>query len=94
MPSGRDAALNAAIAGLPQDASIGTYDEIYAHLGFFPHAGLGVDAAPEYVLFDDRYSATLWDRHVRPEIAVLRANGIYHTLANTDGIVLLRRLAP
>ena len=46
---------------LPATAAIGTYDEIYAHLGFFPEAALGVRGRPQYVLFDDRYSSTAWD---------------------------------
>ena len=94
MPQPQDVATDAMIARIPQDASVGTYDEIYAHLGFFPRAQVGLAAAPEYVLMDSRYSSAAWDTNWLP---LLRQNiraGTYAPVADDHGVILYRRRPP
>jgi uncharacterized membrane protein len=95
LPNARDAAMNVAIAGLPETAAIGTYDEVYAHLGFFPKAALGVRSHPQYVIYDDRYASTTWNNIVYPEVRRELERGDYHRVGGRDGVVLLeRRIEP
>jgi uncharacterized membrane protein len=90
-PNARDAQIRAAIAQLPRDASIGTYDEIYAHLGLFPRASVGVKTHPQYVLFDTHYASVYWDGTVLPQLKQAREAGLYRLEWQSDGVVLLRR---
>jgi len=90
-PDAADAATNALIARIPPDASVGTYDEIYAHLGLFPRAAIGVRFHPQYVLYDQRYSSTTWDQRIAPKIRRGLADGTYRVVEGRDGVVLLRR---
>ncbi|HEY1655566.1 MAG TPA: DUF2079 domain-containing protein [Candidatus Tumulicola sp.] len=90
MPQARDAATRAAIAALPRSASIGTYDEIYAHLGFFPGAAIGIRAHPEYVLYDQRYVSSAWSQRWFPAIARALAGGAYAVVSKRDGVIVLQ----
>ncbi len=89
-PNARDAATQRAIAQLPRDAGIGTYDEIYAHLGFFPRAQIGVRGEPEFVLYDERYVSHSWSQQIFPQIRRGLGNGAYAEVSNGDGIIVLR----
>jgi uncharacterized membrane protein len=90
-PNDRDAATNATIASMPRTAAIGTYDEIYAHLGFFPQATVGVRHNPQFVIYDDRYVSAAWTQRIFPIVRRATADGTYRFVSNRDGIVLLER---
>lgn len=94
LPNATDAATNALIARLPADASVGTYDEIYAHLGFFPNAAVGVTPPPQYVLYATGYASAYWDGVVFPEVLRMRRAGTYRLAERRDGVVLLRARPP
>ncbi len=91
MPDAADAATNAAIERIPGTASVGTYDEIYAHLGFFPQAAIGVRLHPQYVLYDGRYASTAWTQRIFPQIRRDVSGGTYRVVAVQDGVTLLER---
>ncbi|MEO6836472.1 MAG: DUF2079 domain-containing protein [Candidatus Tumulicola sp.] len=90
-PDARDAATNAAIARIPQSASVGSYDEIYAHLGFFPQASIGLRLHPRYVVYDDRYVSATWTQRIFPKVRRAVTDGTYRVISDRDGIVLLER---
>jgi uncharacterized membrane protein len=90
-PNAADAATNAMIARIPQTASVGTYDEIYSHLGFFPQAAIGVRLDPQYVLYDDRYASVTWTQRIFPKIRRALADGTYNVIAVQNGVTLLER---
>jgi alpha-beta hydrolase superfamily lysophospholipase len=90
-PQPRDAATARLIAKIPQTASIGTYDEIYAHLGFYPHAAVGLSRQPQYVLMDQRYSSMTWDSRILPLLRRDVARGVYRPVSSKDGVMLLER---
>jgi uncharacterized membrane protein len=91
IPNARDAEMRAALATLPQDASIGSYDELYSHLGFDPNARIGVRTNPSYVVYDDRYASAYWDSTILPAIRIVTRRGSYVVASDGDGIVVLRR---
>lgn len=90
-PNAADGATDAVIANLPRDASIGTYDEIYAHLGFHPEAAIGVRMQPQYVLYDERYASAAWNGRILPVIRRQLAGGTYRVSLSDNGVVLLVR---
>ncbi len=94
MPQPQDAATDALISRIPRDASIGTYDEIYAHLGFFPKAQVGLQGTPEYVLMDGRYSSAAWDTNWLPLLRRDVRAAVYLPVAGDDGVILYRRRRP
>jgi len=93
-PSAHDRVLDRLVASIPREATVGTHDEIYAHLGFVPGAQIGLDPLPEYALFDERYHSTAWDERVRPRFEALVADGVYRVFFREDGVVLAHRTAP
>ena len=94
MPQPQDAATDAMIARIPHDASVGTYDEIYAHLGFFPRAQVGLTGTPQYVLMDGRYSSAAWNGNWLPVLQRDVRAGVYVPVASDDGVILYRRQPP
>jgi uncharacterized membrane protein len=89
MRTPHDAALDAAVRALPRDASVGTHDELYAHLGFDPNASLGLRDAPALALFDESNGSSYW---VQRTAAMLRdRGGQYRAVRDVDGVVLYRR---
>lgn len=90
-PTARDAAIEATIATLPRSATIGTYDEIYAHLGFFPGAAIGLRSSPQYVLYDERYVSQTWTGRILPRVRRALREGRYAVAADRDGVMLLQR---
>lgn len=85
-----DRATDALIARVPPTASIGTYDEIYAHLGFYPRAIIGVEKRPEYALENQTYRSARWDRILAPELSRAIAAGDYAVAARIGDVVLYR----
>ncbi len=90
-PQPRDAATARLIAEIPQTAGIGTYDEIYAHLGFDPHAAVGLSRQPQYVLMDERYSSVAWDSRILPLLRRDIDRGVYRPVSHDHGVTLLER---
>lgn len=86
-----DAALDRMVASLPADASVGTIDEIYSHLGFDPGARIGIDTMPTYALFDARYDGAPWREIYRPALDRFVKIGTYVALRSDDGVTLYRR---
>jgi uncharacterized membrane protein len=94
MPNRADAAAGTLIAEIPRDASVGTYDEMYAHLGFFPHAEIGLRGSPRYVLFDERYASAAWNGQILPRVRAALAARTYRIADSRDGVFLLKRANP
>lgn len=92
LPNRHDAVLNRFVADIPRDATIGTYDEVYAHLGFVPGAQIGLDPLPQLALFDYTYRSTNWDVRLRPRFEQLLASGTYRVVRREDGVVLAARI--
>ncbi|MBV8372853.1 MAG: DUF2079 domain-containing protein, partial [Candidatus Eremiobacteraeota bacterium] len=90
-PNVADGSTDAMIARLPRTATIGTYDEIYAHLGFFPNAAIGVRYGPRYVVYDARYASTAWTGTIFPVVRRALASGTYGVVAVDNGVTLLER---
>ena len=91
LPNAADAATDALIATIPPGAPVGSYDEIYAHLGFYPNAQAGLRGDPEYVLENERYASAIWNGKWLPQLRTAVANGKYGAVANRDGVVLYQR---
>jgi uncharacterized membrane protein len=87
----QDSATEELISMIPARASVGSYDEIYAHLGFDPSASIGLARRPQYVLMDERYSSAAWDAVTLPELRRDVRRGIYATVARRDGVTLFER---
>ncbi|HEY3675768.1 MAG TPA: DUF2079 domain-containing protein [Candidatus Tumulicola sp.] len=91
IPNARDAEMHAALGALPADASVGTYDELYSHLGFDPNARIGLRDDPAYIIFDERYSSAYWNGTIVPAIRQATRANQYAVASQRDGIVVLRR---
>ena len=94
VPSQGDAAATALARTIPPNAAVGTYDEMYSHLGFFPRAQIGVHGTPRYVLYDDRYASVAWNSRILPRIRKELADGTYRVEDVRDGVFLLMRAKP
>ncbi len=94
VPSRADAAVGALAHEIPNGASVGTYDEIYAHLGFLARAQIGVKGMPQYVLYDRHYASATWDARILPAIRAGLSDGRYRIAAVRDGVFLLERAKP
>jgi uncharacterized membrane protein len=94
--SAHDAALDRLVAGVPATATVATYDEVYAHLGFDPGAQIGFSpqTEPDYALFDERYDGGAWLLTYRPRLLELVRAGRYVPVAGADGATLYRRAGP
>lgn len=86
-----DAALDRIVALVPRDATVGTHDEIYAHLGFVRGAAIGLATHPQYALFDDTYYSRAWVQTIKPELQKEIGAGVYHPVASTDFVTLYSR---
>jgi len=83
-----DAVLDGVLRTLPPAAAIGSYDEVYAHLGFDPNALLGVAGDPQYILLDRTYPSAYWRDVVTPQVQALVRQGRYRLVRNVDGVEL------
>jgi hypothetical protein len=91
-PGAHERALNQVLDRVPLDASIGTSLNIYAHLGLYPSAGLGLTAA-RYVILDRRCESADCTNDTFPRADRLLATKSYRLLERLDGVELyeLRR---
>jgi hypothetical protein len=94
MPTHHDAVLNRYLATIPPDVTVGTHDEIYAHLGFIPGAQIGLDPLPSRALFDETYRSTAWNERVKPEFERLLAQETYRRIAGDDGVIVAAKTRP
>ena len=86
-----DAALDRALARLPANLDVGTFDEVYAHLGFDPHAQLGLDRMPRYALLDASATTTYLVEKWRPVVRAGLASHAYRLVWSADDIELYER---
>jgi uncharacterized membrane protein len=93
-PQVRDAQLDAFLDTLPRNAEIGTQEEAYTHMGFFPRATLGIERFPQYALFDWQYPDSNWIVRDGPRIRSERVRGRYRLVRAQDGIELYERVGP
>jgi uncharacterized membrane protein len=93
-PEARDAQLDAFLNALPRTIEIGTQEEAYTHMGFFPWATLGIERYPQYALFDWRYPDSNWIVRDGPRIRSERVRGRYRLVRAQDGIELYERIGP
>ncbi|MBV9149620.1 MAG: DUF2079 domain-containing protein [Candidatus Eremiobacteraeota bacterium] len=91
-PGARDAQLDRFINSLPHDREIGTQEEAYTHMGFFPGATLGIEQHPDYALFDWQYPDSNWVIRDGPRIRAERAAGRYRLVRAQNGIELYERI--
>ena len=83
-----DRALDAALARLTPDQDVGTFDEAYAHLGFDPHARLGLDGRPRFALVDRTYAKSWFTVRWAPVLERAARDGRSRRLWSIDGIDL------
>jgi uncharacterized membrane protein len=89
-PDAHDAAEQALIDSLPRDADVGGDEQIFAHLGFYPNASVGIDH--RYVIVDtaQRDLSPVWQPKQRALEASVRA-GRYRVVRSADGVILYER---
>ena len=88
--SAHDGALDRALARLPADLDVGTFDEAYAHLGADPRAYSSAKALRPMVLDDLAYHSRTWD-DVRVRVDAELAAGRARVVSNDGGIRLIVR---
>jgi uncharacterized membrane protein len=86
-----DAVLDRAVARAGTSLDIGTFDEVYAHLGFDPNARIGILPATRYALADTTYPNAEFTRSVRPILLQEVAAGTARLISSEDGVELYRR---
>lgn len=89
-----DAVLDRAVARLPADIDVGTFDETYAHLGFDPRAQLGMARAPRYVLVDATLRNSWFTVAALPVLQSGMRSGAYRRIWGEDGVQLFERCDP
>jgi uncharacterized membrane protein len=86
-----DAVLDLALASLPRDMEVGTLEEFYSHLGFDPHAQLGLEHAPQYALLDTAFAHSQQQERWQPVVARGLARGTYRVVWRVGTIALYER---
>lgn len=86
-----DAARDRALARLPRDIEVGASDDFYAHLGFDPHAMLGLARRPRFALVDERDTASYLNAKWRPIVVAGARRGAYRFVWGDDGVELYER---
>jgi len=94
MPRVADTQLDQFIAGLPHDIDLGTQEEAFTHMGFYPSATLGMEEYPQYALFDWNYPESNWVMRDGPKIKTEVSHGGYRVVRSENGIVLYERIGP
>jgi uncharacterized membrane protein len=89
-----DALLDRELAALPPQIEVGTHDELFAHLGFDPHASLSLARDPRYALYDTRAATSYWVERDRPRLEAESARGAARLLWERDGLRLYERRPP
>jgi hypothetical protein len=83
LPNQHDRALTSILAALPRNASISTYEEAYAHLGFYPNAVVGIRGRPAFIVID----STRPTSYFVPVLALyVKAHPAYVRIRSKDGI--------
>ncbi|MDQ6929329.1 MAG: DUF2079 domain-containing protein [Candidatus Eremiobacteraeota bacterium] len=94
IPQSKDRQLDAFIATLPAKIDVGTQEEAYTHMGFYPNATLGMERFPQYALFDWNYPDSNWVIRDGAKMRAALAAGRYKIARSNDGIVLYERVGP
>ena len=94
VPQVADTNLDRFIGTLPKSIDVGTQEEAYTHMGFYPGATLGMEEYPQYALFDWNYADSNWVIRDGPKIKSDVARGRYRVVRSQDGIVLYERIGP
>lgn len=93
LPDAHDRVLASVLASLPPDADVSAPDDLYAHLGFDPHAGN--DPGRRYVVIDrtDTDVPPRWVQYIN-ELDGLSKAGVYRLTRSVDGIEVYERRSP
>jgi uncharacterized membrane protein len=86
-----DVLLDRVIQDLPPNIEIGTQDEMFAHMGFDPHASLGITHDPVYVLLDRTFPFSYWLQKTMPEMEREVRFGRAQPIMEEDGVILYAR---
>ena len=86
-----DAVLDRAAAAVAHSADVGTFDELYAHIGFNPNARLGLEGTPRFALLDASLENPLFVQQWRPVLRADVVRGVYHLRWRYDGVELYER---
>jgi hypothetical protein len=86
-----DAVLDEAVRRIGTTLDVGTFDEMYAHVGFDPHAYLGLRRGPRYALVDATYANSWFTRSYLPDLQSGVREGRYKLLWSDDGVQLYDR---
>lgn len=91
LPNEHDAALAKALRRLPPDLAVGAPEEIYAHLGFDPHAELGLARSPRYALLDAALATSFLEKEWEPVVSRGLRDGTYRAVWREGSIALYER---
>ena len=86
-----DALLDRVIARLPPDANVGTLEELYSHLGFDPHAELGLARNPRYALLDTALVHSAIEERYEPVVREALRRGLYRVVWRDGSVTLYER---
>lgn len=86
-----DALLDRVIARLPADANVGTLEEIYSHLGFYPRAELGLARSPRYALLDTALPHSAQQERYEPVVRRGLARGEFRVVWREGSVTLYER---
>ena len=86
-----DAVLDRAVAEAGTRLDVGTFDELYAHLGFDPKARLGLKNSPRFALADTTYAHSWFTREIVPVLEREVARGAARLVWSEDGLRLYGR---
>ncbi len=89
-----DAALDRVLARLPPGAAVAAPDEIFAHLGFYPAASLGLprklgaSGDPKLAIVDTLHADSALGRAMRAQLRTRDGMSAYRLIEREDGIEL------
>ncbi len=89
-PGPHERALDEIVAQLPPDASVGTSLNVFAHLGMYPGATLGL-ATAQYILLDRTCESADCKNGTLPQADQLLTSNRYRLLRRLDGVELYER---
>lgn len=84
------AALDRILERIPAAASVGSVDEVYAHLGLNPNAHVGYAGNLEYMVVDERYDSATFRNMYRAQLDAQLGSGAFQAVASEDGVTLYR----
>ncbi len=91
LPNAHDAVLDRALARLGPNTNVGSFEEVYAHLGFDPEAQLGLERKPRFALLDTTFAHSALEERWRPIVRAGLRTGAYRLLWSHDGIEYYER---